>query len=315
MVYIFQSTDWNQTLKTLKGAHVGWMAAAVGINLFAHWIRGARWNMLTQPAGYTLNARRSFYSVLVGYLVNVGTSRGGELARCAMTARSEKAPIDLLVGTVVTERIIDLMVMACFSLATYMVQFDVLNQFVNDNILSPLLAKVPWWVLLALLGIGIGGILWVAMRMRKKKKADSAEKKGIFQRFAAGVQTVFQLKRPWYFLIQSIGIWTCYWMGAWFLLKALPVTHHFTAAMALSVMVFSAVGIAIPVPAGAAVWAAVAYGLESVYHLPAADANAYGIFNFAFQNLFMIAAGAIAFVLLWLETRKLNGTTQKEIIE
>ncbi len=316
MGVIFRKTDWNKTWETMKGASPLWMGAAVLINLFAHYIRGARWNMLTKPAGYTLNARRSFYSVLTGYLVNVGTSRGGELARCALTARSEKAPVDLLVGTVLTERIIDLMVMALFSVLTYILQFEALNSFASTYIFQPISKMVPMPVLIGIVLLAIVSI-FLLRKMNKKRSLAKLEKQaetkgatGILQRLGVGIQTVFKLEKPWFFIFQSIAIWTCYWLGAWFLLKALQVTFHFTPVMALSVMVFSAVGIAIPVPAGAGVWAAVAFGLESVYLLPNEDANTYAFFNFAFQNLFMIITGAIAFLLLWIETQRINGKSQ-----
>ena len=115
-------TDWETASPT-------WIGLAVIPMLFAHWLRGARWNMLSQPAGYTLNKRRSFYAVMSGYLVNVATSRGGEIARCALAAKSEKAPVETLVGTVLTERLIDLVVLAFMAVLCLIIQFDEMVRF------------------------------------------------------------------------------------------------------------------------------------------------------------------------------------------
>ena len=85
--------DWQQTANSVKNANLYWLLGATITMLYAHYLRGWRWNMLTEPAGYPLNKIRAFYAVMIGYLVNVATSRGGEFVRCAMAAKSEKAPV------------------------------------------------------------------------------------------------------------------------------------------------------------------------------------------------------------------------------
>lgn len=119
----------------VQSANLGWLAAAVVFMLSAHWLRGARWTMLTEPAGYSLNKRRSFYSVMIGYLVNVATSRGGEIARCALSSKSEKAPVELLIGTVVTERIVDFIMLFMVCVAALITQFQYIYAFLNLSLI------------------------------------------------------------------------------------------------------------------------------------------------------------------------------------
>ena len=75
---------------------------------------------------------------------------------------------------------------------------------------------------------------------------------------------------------------------------------------AISLLIFSAVGIAIPLPAGAGVWGAISFGLQAVYALNAKDAESFGIFNLAYQNLFSILVGGICYLLMMVEMRKLK---------
>jgi uncharacterized membrane protein YbhN (UPF0104 family) len=71
-------------------------------------------------------------------------------------------------------------------------------------------------------------------------------------------------------------------------------------------LIFSSLGVIVPVPGGAGVWGTVAYGLTLIYGLPESHANTYGIFTVAFSNLLMIVFGALAYLLFFLNTKKAN---------
>jgi len=123
-LWIGLKTDWTATWKAVVSSDLKWVGASVTVMIFAHWLRGYRWNMLTAPAGFPLNAKRSFYAVMSGYLINVATSRGGEVVRCAMAAKTEKAPTDLLIGTVVTERLVDMLMLLLVCVTGLLVEFQ-----------------------------------------------------------------------------------------------------------------------------------------------------------------------------------------------
>jgi hypothetical protein len=78
---------------------------------------------------------------------------------------------------------------------------------------------------------------------------------------------------------------------------------HFGSA--ISLLIFSAVGIAIPLPAGAGVWGAISFGLTTVYGFNAGDAETFGIFNLAYQNLFSMLVGGICYLLYMVELRNI----------
>lgn len=307
-VLIGIKTDWAATWQSVKSADPVWLTAAILIMPFAHWLRGYRWNMLTKPAGYELNARRSFYAVMTGYLVNVATSRGGEVARCALAAKSEKAPLEMLIGTVVTERIIDMIMLMLFAVLGFVVEFKQIYGFFDEYIFTPLSAAATMANLLktgAVLVLAAAAILWWRRRRNAGPTADVKGLKGILARFSTGLKSIFELENPLYFILLSVAIWSCYLFGGFFLLKSLDVTNHMTLGNAISLLVFSAIGIAIPLPAGAGVWGAISFGLSTVYGLSTADAETFGIFNVAFANLYCIIFGAIAYLLYWLEMQKM----------
>lgn len=299
--------DWATTANSVKNANLWWIMGAILTMMYAHYLRGWRWNMLSEPTGYILNKRRAFYAVMIGYLVNVATSRGGEFVRCAMAAKSEKAPVPTLIGSVITERLIDLLVLMALSLLCLAIQFQEFFGFFNHYILTP---AIKYWYFIAIITILGLAILFLLFRNKKLKNVDNStdalDSETLIQKFTKGMQSVFRLKHPGVFIMSSFGIWIGYWLSTYCTLKSIAVTTHLTIANALGVVIFSSLGIIIPVPGGAGVWGTVAYGLTLIYGLSESHANTYGIFSVAFSNLLMIVFGSIAYLLMYIEIRKLN---------
>lgn len=305
-LWIGLKTDWTSTWKAVGSSDLKWVGASVTVMIFAHWLRGYRWNMLTAPAGYPLSAKRSFYAVMSGYLINVATSRGGEVVRCAMAAKTEKAPADLLIGTVVTERLVDMFMLLLVCVTGLLVEFQHIYGFFDSYILTPVsgVATLPNILLLLILLCA----LLLFLRFRKKRAAENTPGRlsGLLDGFSKGLKTIFSLESPALFFLYSAGIWFCYMLSGYFLLQSLPVTSHMGFGSAISLLIFSAVGIAIPLPAGAGVWGAISFGLQAVYALNAKDAETFGIFNLAYQNLFSMIVGGICYLLMMIEMRKIK---------
>jgi uncharacterized protein (TIRG00374 family) len=298
--YIGFTVDWAHTWSAIRQASIFWILVYSLIMMMAHFIRGWRWNMLTEPVGYTLNKRRSFYAVMTGYLVNVATSRGGEVARCAMASKSEKAPVEMLIGTVVTERIIDMLVMGSLSLLCLVWEYEAISDF----FLGPVVGAWHWAANHPLaLVLALGAAVAIFLLWRRRSSTQSSSTDSFLSRFSGGLKSIFKLRNPGLFILSSYAIWIGYWLCMYVTLKALPMTAEFTLSQSLAVMVFSAFGIIVPVPAGAGVWGVVAYGLHMVYGLELATAETFGIFTVALSNLLLIVGGSVCYAAWLWESR------------
>jgi uncharacterized protein (TIRG00374 family) len=298
--------DWGATWNAVISSDLKWVGISVLVMILAHWLRGYRWNMLTAPAGYPLNAKRSFYAVMSGYLINVATSRGGEVVRCALAAKTEKAPTDLLIGTVVTERLVDMLMLLLVCLTGFLVEFEHIFNFFNSYILIPVGRLATVTNILMVLMLLAAGFFWLKFRKNKRKENTTGRFAAMLSGFSRGLKTIFTLEHPFLFFVYSAGIWFCYMLSGYCLLQSLPITAHMGFGSAISLLIFSAVGIAIPLPAGAGVWGAISFGLQAVYTLSTKDADTFGIFNLAYQNLFSIIVGGICYLLMMLEIQKIK---------
>jgi uncharacterized protein (TIRG00374 family) len=290
---VYDKTNWNQTFSSIKNVNIAWLSFAIVWLISSHVIRAIRWNMLTKPSGYDLNIRRSFYAVMIGYIVNTATSRGGEI---------EKAPVDFLIGTVITERIVDMLIMVSLCFLCLAAQYQYIWNFVDTYIIGKITPLMPMWLASLLFIAAIAGLTWFL----KSRKIRPQDEDGIIQRLIKGVRSIFTLKNPWLFIFYSVLIWVGYWMGVYGTLQALEVTEHLHFWASLSTLLFSAVGIAIPLPAGAGVWAAISFGLTTVYKVPTEHAETFGIFNLAVSNILVISLGGLSALLWWIELQKIE---------
>ncbi len=297
--YIVISTDWTKTWTAVKHANYTFILFGSLIMAGSHYLRGWRWTMLTDAAGYKVNPRRAFYSVMTGYLVNVATSRGGEVVRCAVTSKSDKVPTETLLGTVITERIIDLIVMVLMAFLCLVVQFDYLWDFALEYIFLPI-SKNWFFIVSGLLGLFALFYFW------RKYSKKSEGKPGLLQRINEGLSSIFKIHNKSKFITLSICIWFGYWFSMYFQLQALDLTSHFNLGNALAILLFSSLGIIIPVPTGAGVWYSIAYGMTLVFGFPESDSQTFGFFTWSFSNLFHVTLGAIFYGLLLFEMPKKN---------
>ncbi len=207
IVYFIQRNfTFSEFIKNLKLAKIPYVLLSVSIGVLAVFIRALRWQLLLEPMGYKTSLGNAYHATMSGYLVNLGIPRSGEVSRCAMFSKSDKIPMNVLVGTVLSERVLDLFMLLLVVVSAVMLQFDLLYGFVYDNLFVKMKDNA------LLLGIAIafmlGGLIFV-FRAKKIFKADSGLGK-ILLGFFEGIKSVFTLNKPFLFVLYTLGIWVCY---------------------------------------------------------------------------------------------------------
>ena len=87
-----------------------------------------------EPMGYHPSRLNAFFAVMIGYFVNLGAPRLGEVLKCTILARYEKIPAQKLVGTIVAERAFDVICLVLVFGLTFVFQFDIISSLVHDYI-------------------------------------------------------------------------------------------------------------------------------------------------------------------------------------
>lgn len=142
-----------------------WIWVAIVFGLLSHVSRSLRWQMLTKSMGYQISFMNSFMGVMIGYFANMAIPRMGEFTRCGVVSKYENVPFSKLLGTVVTERVFDMIMLLLLTLVVVVSQFKQVGIFLNNNeeIKQKLYTMFhsPWtYVVLGVLIVGVAGFFW-----------------------------------------------------------------------------------------------------------------------------------------------------------
>lgn len=274
----------------LKQAKLGWVVVSVLLYILSNIIRAARWQMLFKPMGYKVSFANSFFATMIGYMVNLGLPRAGEIAKIAALSRNEKIEIEKVAGTIVVDRSMDFICLFIMILLGVLFEYDAIVGFVMNE------GSFPFWALPLLL-IPLAGFLWF-MKIRKTSKNKFIVKiNSLVNGFSAGIMSVFKMKNKLLFLVYSVGIWLCYYLMTYVVFFSYPPTAHLSPIAGLVVFVFGALGMVVPSPGGAGSYHyLIAKGLE-LYGVTGGFVLANIIF-IPIQLLGNIVLGIISYILL-----------------
>jgi len=253
--------DKVQIKKSLSEANYAWIALAMAVGILAHLSRAIRWKMLLAPLGFKPKLSNTFYAVMIGYLGNLAFLRLGEVLRCGILNRYEKIPLTQSFGTVITERVIDTLVLGCLFIASIWLEYERVKTYLFENIIAPLKLKLlsvadNKIMLFGMIGIFIIAILVFFIFRKKILNNPLAQKiKTMLLNFLEGIRSVLKVKNPLLFVFHSLFIWAMYLMSVFVCVFAFSETKSMTLANCLVIMTFGGLGvIATPGGIGAYQW-------------------------------------------------------------
>ena len=268
------------------------------IAMASHLIRAIRWQMLLVPVGYTVGLGSSFLSVLIGYLVNLAIPRGGEVSRCYNLYKLENTPPEISFGTVIAERVVDIIFLFLLIGASFVAEWDKLITFLSSLGASTDGFTISPWIIIGALAI-IAGLFFLFFRFRKNEKL-----KKILGGFKEGLMAVFELKNKPLFIFYSLAIWVLYFLMSWSVIKAFPETSTLGFDAVLTLFALGTIAMTVPLPGGAGSYhTIVPLGLVMLYNLPKPDAIAFVFVFHAWQTLLMIVAGVVSLIISYLIIR------------
>lgn len=237
--------DKENIFNAFKKANYWWFAFSFFLGVLSHISRAKRWILLLNHMGYKPRLSTSFFSVMVGYLANMALPRLGEVSRCGVMGKVEKIPFEKLFGTVIAERVIDLIILMCIAGFTVITQYLYLELFIQEYVLQPMnqksgeggLVKIYIFIALAIL-------LPLSYFLLRKKIPELIEKvrdflRGLFE----GFRSVLQIKQRAEFIFHSLFIWVMYFLLYYVCFFCLPETSNVPLGGVFASFIAGSVGI------------------------------------------------------------------------
>lgn len=292
---ITSEEDRAQIIRYIKEADMFWVSFSIFIGILSHISRAIRWNYLLEPLGYKPKIRNNVLIILMAYLTNLGIPRSGEILRATALATYENVPFQKGFGTVVTERIVDLLMLMLIILIALFSHTEIIMEFIEDKGIG-----LTGTLLIAIGGVFFLGLLLIFLRRSNSKIA--LKLKSFVKGLLDGLLSVFHMRRKWSFVLHTIFIWGAYVAMFW----AIKYTVTETVALGLGELLVGFIAGAFAMTTtngGIGLYPiAVSKSLE-IFGISPVSGDAFGWIMWISQTLMVVLFGAISFLLLPLWNR------------
>ncbi len=301
---------WEELKEAIVHARLWVFFPVLFLLLLSHWLRALRWKMLIQPLGYNPSTLNTFFGVMVGYLVNLGAPRLGEIIKCTVLARYEKIRADKLVGTIVAERAFDLISLVIVFAITLGLEFHTIGAFTGDWLKSIFTSRTGEFSMTRLIII-LGGLVIVIFVLRllftRFLHINFVQQfKVILKGIWHGLTSIRLVRNKLLFLFYTVAIWALYVVSTLIGFDVLMQTSKLGIGAAFSSLVMGSIGMIFsPGGIGAYPWfiqqTVLLYGIpEEPY------GQALGWLLWLGQFIIFVIFGALSFILLPTINKKKN---------
>lgn len=308
--YITRGQDVNRIWNEFLEANFIWVLLSMLSGAVSHVLRALRWNLLITSMNHTSRTSTTFYALMTGYLANLAVPRLGEVTRCATLSKYSGVPFNVLAGTVVAERVFDMICLLALIFFTIVFQFQFLKEFLDYYVFSPLMnmteGKIWIILLLGFVGLGLLFLIWKYFKNVSSQKQSLASKiKRQLMGFLKGMTSLGLVKKKVLFLVYSFLIWVLYFMMVYLVFFAINATSHLGLMAGLTLLVMGSLGIVAPVPGGVGTYHfIVIITLTELYAIASEPATSYAYLAHASQMLMVILLGAFSWMMLSLKVKE-----------
>jgi uncharacterized protein (TIRG00374 family) len=217
------SSERADVIKYIKEANYFWVFVSIVLGMLSHASRAYRWKFTLEPLGYNPKFLNSFMAVMIAYFANLGIPRSGEILRATTITTYENVPFEKAFGTIVAERIADLLMTFIFIFIALVLQYDMIIEVINlitDTLYLKLTSNPKLIILICLVAV-VGALILYKGSQKIKNKIKS---------FAIGLKdgilSIITMKKKWAFIGHTIFIWTLYFLMFYVIFFSIPETAY-----------------------------------------------------------------------------------------
>ena len=267
-----------------------WVCLGVVLGFLSHLSRAYRWKYMVEPLGYELRISNSIMAVFSGYLINYTIPRAGEISRATIISNYEKIPFEKGMGTIVAERVADVVVMILIISGTLLWKFDIIFNFLSSNLKFNSKLLLICVVLILIVLIFFNAIKKSNLRLFKKLRS-------LLKGFVEGLLSIFIMKQKWAFLAHTLFIWLMYVLMFYFTTFSIPQTSGLNFFIILIGFIAASFSVA-ATNGGIGAYPLAVYAAFSIFDIPEAPSLAFGWIMWVSHTLLIVVTGGISLLLL-----------------
>jgi glycosyltransferase 2 family protein len=310
------SNEIEQIKISIKDANYFFVLIAVVLSVTAHWLRALRWKILCLGAQQNVKTYSAFAAIMIAYLANMAVPRLGEVSRCTVLAQKDNAQFSAIAGTVILERIFDVLCLLTFGILTLWLDYENINSFLLQFSVYKKIIETP----VLFFGIIASGIImfYAFVKIYSKYKSGINNIKNptalkiftFLDEFIAGLQSVFTMQNKIGFLLSTIGIWVCYLSTMYIGFYALSCLPQLSITAAMAALFLSSIGMIIS-PGGIGATPKFTQQSLVMYGSNAICALSFGWLSWLLQAFINVVLGGYFIILM--KISKIDITKNQEI--
>ncbi len=270
------------------------VALSVFLSFLSHISRAYRWNFMLEPMGYRPKVANNFMAVYIAYLMNMFIPKSGEVSRAIVLDKYENVPFEKGFGTIISERVVDLIFLFLFTVIALFIQFDELYAYLSEII-------EPRKLILAFAVLFIGMIAFFLF-LKYSKSGLRNKLKTFISGLKEGVLSILKMRKKGAFLLHTCIIWGLYLLSFYTATLALEETEFISAGTLIITFVVGSFAFAFT-NSGFGSYPFFVAGILAVFGIPETAGTAFGWIVWSSNIANIIIFGGLSFLFLPLYNR------------
>jgi len=303
--YLYKDLDISAIWTTVKvGVRYDIILFSLIFGLIANIIRGLRWELLIDSIGEKAKRSNIINAVLGNYALNLVLPRVGEIWRCGAITKYDKIPFTKLFGTLLIDRVCDTLTVGLITLFIFIFNFHFFTSFFarNPALMDGFMNMFnSMWIYVTVIIIGL--VIWFIFKyMSNFTLVQKA--KAMFKNIWIGVKSIMLLKYKGRFILQTVGIWGCYFLYFYTTFYAFDFTRDLGVVVGLIAFTMSSIGVAVPVQGGIGAWHFMVIATLVCFNVNETDAAAFAFVVHTMQTVWTGLCGLVAIIALPLTNKE-----------
>ncbi|WP_303316352.1 lysylphosphatidylglycerol synthase transmembrane domain-containing protein [Flavivirga abyssicola] len=287
--YSLSKVSVEELLVYAKNANYTWIILGMFLGLLSHLSRAYRWRFQLEPMGYNIRLGNSIMAVFATYLINYTIPRAGEVARASILTNYEDVPFEKGFGTIVAERIADMIVMLGIIAVTLFLQFEFIYGFLIEKF-------NPTKIIIALT-IGVLLVFFFLRYIKRSHSKIALKIRGFVNGLIEGALSIFKMKKKWAFIFHTLFIWAMYVLMFYVTSFSIEELHGISMGAILIGFISASFSIA-ATNGGIGSYPLAIYAAFSIFGISEEPSIAFGWIMWASQTLMIIVFGGISLIYL-----------------
>ena len=262
---------------------------SVLFGIFSHVSRAYRWNFMLEPLGYKPKVLNNFMAVYVAYIMNIFIPRSGEVSRAVVINKYEGVPFDKAFGTIITERVIDMLILFGFTAIAFMLQFEKLSQYLTN--------VLPLYTIYKLIGLLVLLSIILLLFFKFSKSPTIKKILDFFSGLKEGILSVLKMKKKGLYIFHSFLIWGLYLLSFYIATFALKETAGISFSALIITFVIGSFSFAFT-NSGFGTYPFFVASILAIFSIPETVGTAFGWIVWTTQIASIVLFGGLSFLIL-----------------